>query len=296
VLFVLILINSLATALYVILSTKLVRHSGFKVSDVLAGSHVIASVGLAFIVSADVSAGSIDSSAYWLIGASVLLKACSKWLYFSALALGDVAPLSFMSALIPLIGAAFAYLFSGQTNSAIDIAGIIAAVSLLVFSLRIEHRAARRKSFITDHRAMSWTIGALSALANGISAVTLMMAVMRVAPPLVSFFNTALVAFIFMGYSARPAAQGSRGGIPFLSIFRLPELWLISLFFLLSHLTHTYLFTIAPVGLVLALERLNVSMQVILAKLILGENDNFPLRLLCAVAFMGITLLTEVLR
>lgn len=292
----LILINSLATGLYVILSTRLVRKTGWNVSDVLAGSHLIASMGLAIVVSAGVPPGPVDPYTLWLIGASVLLKACSKWLYFSALSTGDVAPLSFISAVVPLVGGAFAYLITGQTHSLIDIFGTLAAVVLLLLSLKTEQRSARKRPDDWTRSVKDWTMGVFSALANGLSAVVLMMAVVRLAPPQVSFLNTTVVALIFTVYSVSPGAQDRRGGTTFPRMFRSPELWIISLCFLLSHLTHTYLFTLAPVGLVLALERLNIFIQVILARSILGERDSFRSRLLCASCLIGIAFFTQVLK
>jgi hypothetical protein len=60
----LILINSLATVLYVILSTRPVRKTGWSVSDVLAGRHLIGSMSLAIIVSAGMPPGPVEPSTF----------------------------------------------------------------------------------------------------------------------------------------------------------------------------------------------------------------------------------------
>lgn len=135
----LVLFNALATAVYLVLSSKVMKESGLSPNATIAAVHL--SAGVILLIPALVLPGPLlplagTFAVTWLIITSGL-KLLSKKFAFFAYARTDVANVSAFSAFIPIFGMVFGLTMLGETIGRLELAGtIIVCVSVYLLFLK----------------------------------------------------------------------------------------------------------------------------------------------------------------
>ena len=284
--------NAVSTALYFVLATREIRSERLSANRLVAISHLISATILGAVAMCS-TRHVVELVALPTIIVSVLCKAPSKLMHFEAVSRVAVAPISFLSALTPIFGALFAFILIQQIPSKTNLMGMVAAMLILLIYLSFEfrHSLARNESHGPLRGAV--VLGTGSAILNALSAVALSAVVVTSPPATVSFLSTALVAMVALMRELR-FSQQTRQSPPLAGALRLSSMWVIGLLFATSHLTHVYALSLEPVGVTLALQRLNTFFQILFAASLLQEREKLFARLVCAAALIFITILVDI--
>lgn len=293
----LILFNSFATAVYLVLSSKVMKKSGLSPNATIAVVHLTAAAILA--LPGLFSRGSFLPIAsilalVWL-GVTSGLKLLSKELAFFAYSRTDVANVTVFSAFIPILGILFGWIMLKENVTRLELVGtFIICISVYLLFLRREPGATGLTRFLSplvSIRSLPIFCGFLSTVPIALSSVYMKKSAQVIGSLHFAFYSTFLIGLSAASVEVM-TAKGRGTDFKWMK-GSVKELVLIGAVFASAQYSYVILITMERIAHTIAFQPLGIVFQMVLAYFVVKEREHPFKRLICGIGIVLGSILLE---
>lgn len=270
----LVVFNALATAVYLVLSSRVMKRSGLSPNATIATVHLSAAAVLAgpALASGEPAPIPLGLAFVWLLVTGGL-KLLSKKLAFFAYAHADVANVSVFSAFIPIFGLAFGIGMLGERITGLEAAGT-AVVCVSVYLLFLERKPGAAFpgwlfSPFSSLRSLPLFCAFLSTVPIALSNVYMKKSATIMGDLPFAFYSSLLIGLAALALEfpkRRPAERAAR--------FPAWSLALTGAVFAAAQYSYVILISMERIAHTVAFQPLGIVFQMIIAYAVLNEREH----------------------
>lgn len=281
----LILFNTFATAVYLVLSSKAMKERGLGPNATIAVVHLAAAAILALL--GLFSHGSLLPLASLLalvwLGVTSGLKLLSKELTFFAYSRTDVANVTVFSAFIPIFGMLCGWIMLGESVTRLELVGtLIICISVYMLFLKWEPGATGLTRFLSplvSIRSLPIFCGFLSTVPIALSSVYMKRSAQVMGSLHFAFYSTLLIG-LSAAFVEAMTARGKETDFKWIK-GSVKELVLIGAVFASAQYSYVILITMERIAHTIAFQPLGIVFQMVLAYFVVKEREHPFKRLIC---------------